>query len=168
MKKRLIFLLCFSVSLLMNIIPLFVFKERIAFCKYSYYSFIAMILIIANGIMSYFLRHKKNYLQFGTSRIGVFGPDRDFTFTEEYSRKFFWQFTVYWFSIPFYIPCMFFGTKPVHSLWTVGVIFAPQIIFIIYSIISALKDVKENRSTKQKQEQELKEQQQREELGHFK
>ena len=47
------------------------------------------------------------------------------------------------------------------------VLAVPQIVYIGYGIVNTLKDVNEYKSRKQKRDQELKEQQQREELGRF-
>ena len=167
MRKRLLFLLFMSISVLINSIFMLIFKDCISFSESSAFSALIMIFASANGLLSYFLRHKKNYLSFGTPRGGAFGPDLEFTFTEQYNREFFWQFSVYWFAIPFYVPCIFFATKPIHSLWTLVVLAVPQIVYIGYGIVNTLKDVNEYKSRKQKRDQELKEQQQREELGRF-
>jgi len=95
MKKRLIFLLCFSVSLLMNIIPLFVFKEKAAFNNYSYLPLIIMIIMSIVGVYEYADRSgdspiiTKYHFIPGMSRL--FGESSE----EEDERAFFWQFTVY-------------------------------------------------------------------------
>ncbi len=168
MKKRLIFLLCFSVSLLINIIPLFVFKEKAAFKDYSLYSLLLMIGMSIMGVYEYAdqsgdspIITKYHYIP-GMSRL--FGKSSE----EEDEQAFFWQFTVYYATIPFYIPCIFFCTKLENLGWPFLVFIAPQIIYISYFIIVILIDVKKDKRIKQKHEQELKEQQKREEMGHFK
>ena len=168
MKKKIVFLCFLAVSVLLNLIPLFVFKNNITFPEHSYFPIIAMTLLSLNGILSYILRHKNNYLSFGTPRGRALGADQTHTFSKEYRREFYWQFIVYWVAIPFHIPCIFFSNKPIHSIWTLCVIFAPQLVFVIYGLINTFKDVKESRSKQLEQEKELKEQQRREESGHFK
>jgi hypothetical protein len=167
MKKRLIFLLCFSVSLLMNIIPLFVFKEKAAFNDYSLYPLVFMIVMSIQGLVDCsklfrigFRRRPHSFP--GVSRL--FGKSSE----EENERAFFWQSIVYWVAIPFYLPCIFFSTKFEHLPWTLLVFFAPQIIYISYFLIYILIDAKKDKRTKQTHEQELKEQQKREEMGRFK
>ncbi len=96
----------------------------------------------------------------------LFSEDEDYTFTEKYEKEFFWQFCVYWFAIPFYIPCVFFTS----ALWmtaigTICVFFAPQLVYFIYDISNDIKNAKEYRIKEQKRAQELKEQELREELG---
>ena len=98
----------------------------------------------------------------GASRL--FGKSSE----EDDERAFFWQAIVFWVAIPFYLPCIFFVTKPIHMWWTILVSIAPQIIYILYFLIVILIDVKKNIRIKQKHEQELKEQQKREEMGCFK
>ena len=167
MKKRLIFLLCFSVSLIINIIPLFVFKEKVAFSNVSYYPLIVMVVLSAHGLLCYFCRHSGNYLLYVRTRWGMFGSDQDYTFEKEYSREFYWQFIVYCFAMPFYIPCVFFSTKFVHLLWTMCVFVALPLVYFINDMVKYFKDIKEKRKKSLKREQELKKQKEREELGYF-
>ena len=170
MKKRIVVICFFLFSLVINIIPLFVFKDKVGFSFVSIFSALAMIGIVMNGIQSYLLRHKTNYISFGTIRgiTTMYGPDREITFTEEYSREFYWQFVLYWFAVPFYIPCIFFAAELVHFLWTVCVVFVPQTAYLINDVVKGLRERKERRKEKQKREQELEEQRKREELGYFK
>ena len=167
MKKRLIYLLCFSVSLLINIIPLFVFKEKAAFNDYSLYPLIIMIGMSLNGLVDCSKLFRIGFgrqTHFFPSVSRLFGESSE----EENERAFFWQSIVFWVAIPFYIPCIFFCTKYEHLGWTILVFIAPQIIYISYFLIVILIDAKKDKRIKQKYEQELKEQQKREEMGRFK
>lgn len=166
--KKIIFICFFALSVLINIVPLLIFRDSMVFSEQSIASAGIMILVSANGILSYFLRHKGNFLSLRRRQFGAFSANKDYTYTKEYNREFFWQFLVYCLAIPFYIPCIFFVSKWPHLLWTLCVLFAPQVIYIVYGISNTLKDVKEYRLAKQKKEQELKEQMQKEELGRFK
>ena len=170
MKKRIVVICFFLFSLLINIIPLFVLKDKVAFSNVSIYPVSAMIVVSIYGIDCYIGRHKKNYLSFGSTkeRSIRFGPDREVTFTKEYARKFYWQFIVYWVAIPFYIPCVFFSTEAVHLVWTLCVIFVPQVVYLADIIVGLPNHLKENRDYREKREQELEEQKKREELGYFK
>lgn len=168
MKKKLIFIGILLTSVLLNTLPLLIFKDNIVLSKQSLASLVIMLLVSANGIISYLLRHKGFFLSFGSS-IGIaFSEDKAYTFTEEYKKEFFWQFTVYWFAIPFYIPCIFFASEWVHFLWTLCVIFAPQLIFVAWGVATTIKEAKEYRELQRQREQELKEQQKKEEMGRFK
>lgn len=165
--KRLLAL--FVSSVLINIIPLFFFKEKAAISTYSVPAVAIMLLVIIKGISAYLLRHKGNLLLLGRPRhIFLFSSDKAYAFTQEYTNEFNWMFLVYCTAIPFYIPCIFFVSKWVHTLWTLCVLSAPQIIYFIYGISKTVRHVKAYKATQQKQAQELKAQQQREELGHFK
>ena len=166
--KKVIFISLFAISVLVNIVPLLIFRDSIMISNLSLFSAVTMILISANGILSYFLRHKGNFLSFGKPRGSAFSEDKDYTFTKEYSKEFFWQFLIYCLAIPFYIPCIFFVSKRVHLLWTLCVLLVPQAVFVVYGISNTVKDVKEHQLTLQKREQELKEQMQKEEMGRFK
>lgn len=174
-KKILIFISLLAFSVLINIIPLFVFKDKFAISERSYSSFfpiIIMILVSINGITAYFLRHKCNLLEFELGlayRVFlIFSDDQDYTFTEKYINNFYWDSLIYWFAVSFYIPCIFFISEWWHKIiWTFCVYSAPHIIYLILGIFDIAKDVKEYRLNQQKQAQELKEQMAREEMGRF-
>ena len=166
--KKVIYICLFSFSVLINLLILYFFREKAVFSGYSFPAVAVMFLVTINGVVSFFLRHKGNFLPFGAPRGGVFLEDRGDTFGEEYKNEFYWMFLVYCMAIPFYIPCIFFASEWKHTLWTLCVLFVPQIAFIIHGISKTMRDVKEYKVLKQKQEQELKEQQRREELGFFK
>ncbi len=167
MKKRLIFLLIVSIPVLINTIPLLIFKDNVSFSEYSAYPGIMMTIVSTGTLLVYDFRHKGNIFVQGR-RVKVFLPDQEYTFTKEYSRTFYWQFTVRCSVIPFFIPCIFFTSKPIHLIWTVLIAFVVVITSIVYGIADTMKDVKEDKIVKQKLEQQLKEQQQKEELGRFK
>ena len=169
-KKTIVFFSFFLLSLLINIIPVFIFRDKAHFSHISIYAVEAMFVVSTGGIWCYFVRHKENYLSFSTIRKYsiIYGPDREITFTKEFKRRFYWQFVVYWSAIPFYIPCIFFSTKLIHSLWTVGVVFAPQIIYFTYYTVKLKEEFRKRREARLKLKQELEEQKKREELGYYK
>lgn len=166
MKKRIVVICFFSLSLLINIIPLFIFKDKVGFTYISIYSLIFMIAMSLNGLFAYIFRHKRNYLNLENRSISF--SDKAYTFTEKYTKKFYWQFIVYVFSIPFFIPCIAFGTRVIHGLWIICVVFVPQIIYFVNDIFEYATQIKEIRIDNQKHAQELKKQKEREELGYFK
>lgn len=167
-KKILIFISFFAFSVLINVIPLIVFKDKAAVSEQSYYSIIIMILVSIYGISAYFLRHEGIYLMFQKYRFPVSDDDIEYTYTTEYMNNFYLMFLIYWLAVPFYIPCIFFVSKWEHTLWTICVLLTPQIIYLILGIFDTLKNIKEYQLKQQQLAQELKEQQAREEMGHFK
>ncbi len=171
MKKRKIFLCVVSASVLINVIPLLPFMDRIAVSNYAWFAVILMMGVSLNGVISFFLRRKGNFLPIGarTPMSRYFSEDKAHTFTEEYEKEFFWQFCLYWFAIPFYIPCIFFVSgAPECFLLPICVFLVPQLFYFICYILNIIKGNKEYQIKKQKQEQELKEQNLQEELGRFK
>lgn len=166
-KKILIFISLFAFSVLINVIPLIVFKDKAAVSEPSYAPITIMIASIIYGIGVYRLCYKGAMYSEGLW-IYYFSDDKDYTFTDKYMNDFYWMSLIYWFTIPFYIPCIFFISEWKHALWAFCVFFAPRIIYLIWMIFDMSKDVKEYRLKQQKQAQELKEQQAREEMGHFK
>lgn len=175
MTKRKLFICILSAAVLINIIPLLIFKDKAAVSKDAWFTIIIMAGVSINGVSSFFLRHKGNYLSiaYRPSILTLFSEDKERTFTEEYEKEFFWQFCVYWFAVPFFLPCIFFDSgKWWNVLWPMCVFLVPQLVYFIYDIIYSIsngkKAKKELQIIKQKQEQELKEQKLREELGHYK
>lgn len=166
-KKILIFISLFAFSVLINVIPLFVFRDKAAVSKSSYAPITIMIASIIYGIDVYRLRHKGVMY---SQRLWIdyyFSDDKDYTFTDKYMNDFYWMSLIYWFTIPFYIPCIFFISEWWHVVWAFCVYLVPHIIYLIWGIFDMSKDVKEYRLKQQKLAQELKEQQAREEMGRF-
>ena len=168
MRRKVVFSVILAGVSIANIIPLFLFREHAGVSVYSFPALMLMILVAINGMFSYFFRHKRNYLIFGKSRGGVFSREKEETYTKNYKDEFFWMFLVYCSAIPFYLPCIFFVSEWIHTLWTLGVLSIPQLCFFVSEILKTLKEVKNNRIEKRKRDQELKMQQQREEMGYFK
>ena len=170
MKKQNIIALCVFYGLLLigNIIPVIIFKEDAQITKYSVPAIVIMSFVIFNGVVAFFLRHKGNYLIFKKHRANEFGSDKEYTFSQEYQKRFFLMLGIYCAAIPFYIPLIFLLTSYVQTLWVLVVLFVPQAIFIAQEIGDTMKDVKQAEIKRKQQEEELKEQQKREELGYWK
>ena len=79
MKKRIVVICFFSLSLLINIIPLFIFKDKVGFTYISIYSLIFMIAMSLKGLFAYIFRHKRNYLKLENRSVSF--SDKAYTFT---------------------------------------------------------------------------------------
>ena len=169
-KKQNIITLCVFYGLLLigNMIPVLVNIEDAQITKYSVPAIAVMTFVIFNGVLSFFLRHKGNYLIFKKHRANEFGSDKGHTFSEEYQKRFFKMLGIYCAAIPFYIPLIFLLTSYIQTLWVLVVFFVPQAIFIVQEIEETEKKVKEAKIRCKQIEEELKEQQKREELGYYK
>lgn len=156
-----------AILLILNVQPVIIFWERASFSKYSFMPAFIMACIVTIGIFACVLRHKGNFLMFGGSR-SVFRDDKDYTFTDEYDRRFRWMLLVYFAAVPFYIPLIFFTKSDVDLLWMLPVIFVPQAVFIAHGIYETLQDVEEEKRRQEQFEKERAEQEKREELGRWK
>jgi hypothetical protein len=165
-RKRILFIGIFSASLLINIVFLYIFEYDIAYTKFSRFPKTLMILVIINGVLSYFLRHVGNYLTFGGYRVAFWNLISREMERPEYESEFFWQFTLYWFAIPFYLPCIFFVSSNVHSLWALLVLLFPQIVYIAYEIRNMVRLQKQEKPLDDKVRRELNDPQTREENGY--
>ena len=169
MKKRnVLYFLLYAVILMINILIVLSKKSRMAISEFSIPALFLMIAMIINGILSYLLRHKGNGLTFSRFDCNPFAPDRDYTFEESYTKRFFIMLKIYCLVIPFYIPQIFFASNYLQTLWALLTFFIPQIVFIIMGVTDILKDVKEYKAKTEQLEKERLLQEQREELGKWK
>lgn len=169
MKKRnVLYFLLYAVILMINILIVLSKKSSMAISEFSIPALFLMIAMIINGILSYLLRHKGNGLTFSRFDCNPFAPDRDYTFEESYTKRFFIMLKIYCLVIPFYIPQIFFASNYLQTLWALLTFFIPQIVFIIMGVTDILKDVKEHKAKTEQLEKERLLQEQREELGKWK
>ena len=169
MKKRnVLYFLLYAVILMINILIVLSKKSSMAISEFSIPALFLMIAMIINGILSYLLRHKGNGLTFSRFDCNPFAPDRDYTFEESYTKRFFIMLKIYCLVIPFYIPQIFFASNYLQTLWALLTFFIPQIVFIIMGVTDVLKDVKEYKAKTEQLEKERLFQEQREELGKWK
>ena len=169
MKKRnVLYFLLYTVILMINILIVLSKKSSMAISEFSIPALFLMIAMIINGILSYLLRHKGNGLTFSRFDCNPFAPDRDYTFEESYTKRFFIMLKIYCLVIPFYIPQIFFASNYLQTLWALLTFFIPQIVFIIMGVTDILKDVKEYKAKTEQLEKERLLQEQREELGKWK
>ena len=169
MKKRnVLYFLLYAVILMINILIVLSKKSSMAISEFSIPALFLMIAMIINGILSYLLRHKGNGLTFSRFDCNPFAPDRDYTFEESYTKRFFIMLKIYCLVIPFYIPQIFFASNYLQTLWALLTFFIPQIVFIIMGVTDVLKDVKEYKAKTKQLEKERLLQEQREELGKWK
>lgn len=169
MKKRnVLYFLLYAVILMINILIVLSKKSSMAISEFSIPALFLMIAMIINGILSYLLRHKGNGLTFSRFDCNPFAPDRDYTFEESYTKRFFIMLKIYCLVIPFYIPQIFFASNYLQTLWALLTFFIPQIVFIIMGVTDILKDVKEYKAKTEQLEKERLLQERREELGKWK
>lgn len=169
MKKiNVLYFLLYAVILMINILIVLSKKSSMAISEFSIPALFLMIAMIINGILSYLLRHKGNGLTFSRFDCNPFAPDRDYTFEESYTKRFFIMLKIYCLVIPFYIPQIFFASNYLQTLWALLTFFIPQIVFIIMGVTDILKDVKEYKAKTEQLEKERLLQEQREELGKWK
>ena len=168
MKRNVLYFLLYAVILMINILIVLSKKSSMAISEFSIPALFLMIAMIINGILSYLLRHKGNGLTFSRFDCNPFAPDRDYTFEESYTKRFFIMLKIYCLVIPFYIPQIFFASNYLQTLWALLTFFIPQIVFIIMGVTDILKDVKEYKAKTEQLEKERLLQEQREELGKWK
>lgn len=167
-NKRKIFICVFAAAVLINIIPLLIFKDKAAITPRSIFPAFFVICLSISGVVSYLTRHKGDkYRRLHLWMLLL--KDEEYTFTEEYEKSFFVGFCIYWFAIPFYLPFVFFDLGWNGSiLWPLCVMFVTLLVSIACEMPNMIKEAKERRTAREKLKVELKEQELREEMGHIK
>ena len=179
MKKRILYLGVMVFSFSISIVPHLILKPEITFRENLLNAIMviySMVCHTAHVIMAYFLRNKDNfvtvakYKQRYYLRKALFDDDHPFTSTIEYKREFYWQFLLLSFSIPFYLPySLYLNGNPLQPLVPALLFYViPQSIFFIHFLCTEIpQGLKIIREKEQKAQKELREQQEREEMGKF-
>ena len=170
MKKQKIITLAVVYGLLVigNIIPVLVNFEDAQITIYSIPAIFLMSVSVLHGTLSYFLRHKGNYLMLGRKNLELFAEEKDYTYSEKYLKRFFDMLELYCAAIPFYIPLIFLTETNIQTLWALVVFAFPQIVFVLQGIGDTMKEAKEAEIRRTLLEEERKEQERREEQGYWK
>ena len=167
-KKNKIILTCvYGFLLLINIIPLTVYRDRAALTLYSIPGAAVMCINIFHGIAAYCLRYRDNYLIFGKRR-SILYIDSDREASDEDLKMFYQMFKIYCAPIPFYLPVIFFSQSLAQSCWAFAVYFAPQILYFGMGFKLMRDEMKEEKQKREQLEKERLEQEKREELGYWK
>lgn len=168
-KKKLLYLIVFFAVLIANVLIVLFQINKASVSLFSVLPILLMLGMTIHAIYAYLLRHKGNYLYKRVHGIiNPFGPDKDYTFTDEYSDRFFFMLKIHCIVIPFYIPMIFLTEGYVQLLW----IFVPAIFresaYLAMGISETVKDIKEEKERNDQLEKERLEQERREELGKWK
>ena len=166
-RKALTIVLVFLVLIAINVLPLFLFREKAKISEYSQFPIAFAALAVLQGVLAVLFRHKGNYLIVGEGGP-LFVKNRHYTYTEAYKKEFRWMLFIYCAALPFYLPCIFFVTCDAQMLWAVAVFFAPQVCYFGRDVAQTLRDVKADKKRKRELQKELEEQKRREELGYWK
>ncbi len=166
-KSVMLYTLLYSLLTLLNFVPLIIFKDSAKISVYSIPSVLVLIAVSITAVISYFLRHQDNYLVYRRHR-SIFSGERDYTYSEEYERRFRLMLVIYCIPIPFYLPVIFFARSYMHSLWSLLLYAIPQIAFMVMEICDTVKDVKDAKMKRLDEKRERREQEMREELGRWK
>ena len=179
MKKRLLYLGVMAFSFSISIVPHLILKPEITFRENLLGAMMviySMVCHIAHVVMAYFLRNKDNFVTVAKARKryslykSLFDDDHPLASTKEYKREFYWQFLLLSFPIPFYIPyILYLNGHPGQPIIPALLFYAlPQFVFFIHFLCTEIpQGLKIIREKEQKAQKELREQQEREEMGKF-
>ena len=170
--KKYFWACAFVAVLLINIVPVFIFREKARISSYSFLPMILLAFVIVLGALAYISKDARVFSfigvgKFHNSNVGSrFWRYNQPTATD--LNDFWKKATIYFFPLPFYIPLIFFSTAASHYLWCLPLLFLPQFTFIGIEICGMLREVKEEKLKQEQLEKERIEQERREEQGHWK
>ncbi len=164
-------IVCVTLALLVvNMIPVFLFRDRARVTSYASVAILLLLLHTARTVSACFLKHKGNmFLIRGKyAHIHIYSPDREETFTPAYEREFRVLLLVHCMAIPFYIPLIFFVHSWENTLWDLLLFFLPPLIAVANEMRKMYAAAKKAKQRDAALEHERIEQERREEEGHWK
>lgn len=173
MIKHRVINLFLIITVLIGALPIVIFADKIGITKFSIPAICLLAFHILYGIAAFILRHKGNYLRFNHLLIRhfwfiVFEPNKDNTYTEEYTQQFYRMMAIYFIVIPMYIPCIFLTSTAAAMPIALVVFLIPQTLFISSEIRNLFSDIKLAKQKKSQEYEEKIEQERREEMGRWK
>ncbi|MBQ5649912.1 MAG: hypothetical protein IIV03_07225, partial [Clostridia bacterium] len=87
--------------------------------------------------------------------------------TNKQLNEFYFNATIYFAAIPFYLPIAAFSKSIIQALWCLVLLLAPQFVFVGIEIRQMLLDQKEHKIKEDLQQKEKQEQEKREEMGYL-
>ena len=163
-RKKLGIVLLFVFLILINVIPVFVFREKIQITPYSWVAVLFLLIVVIRAVDAYVFKTKRKYL-------GSFGPKGSLTTSlpeSEYTKDFYRMLIIYCAAIPFYIPAICFSKESWHLFLTFLIYGIPQLIFFLIDVQKIRYDKKVYRQKQSRHEKEREEQERREEFGRWK
>lgn len=172
-KRKIINALIIVAVFCISIIPVIAYKKNLHITKYSIPAIFLFVFHLLYGLLAYYLRYKGNFLRFNRLLLKqivfyFFESNREYTFTEEYKKKFYRMFVVYYSVVPMYIPCIFL-TSTVGAMPIALIVFAiPQVLFVLAGCGGVVNSITKENQKNQQLDRERAEQERREKNGQWK
>ena len=168
--KRIFIISIYAILILINVVPLFIFSDKITFPTYSLWPIFMLIIAVVHTVIAYAYRHKTNFLFLRRFIVPLYlMDDNKYTYTPEYQKNFFLMLKIYYGTFPFYLSVMFFSESTAEaSFRTIALFLFTQLIFLVMGILGLIKEAKLRKQKRLLEEMERKEQERREELGRWK
>ena len=152
--------------LLFNVLILLLFWDRVKITLASIFPIFLASVYLLSALLVCLKKHTPDAYEMRRS----YSPknwrweDCSEEVTDEEEREFRFAMLVYWSVIPFYLPIIFFSTHYAHGLFSLLVVYVPQVIYFVQSMKHTRKIMRElhERDVKERKEQEA-----REEMGRF-
>ena len=165
-------LLAVLISLLLNMIPVFLLWEQARISIFSSLPLLCMAIAVSIGLGACATKDKNSFFWIDKRYHSFFLSEKRYTLSKNYDREFRWMLPVYFLPVPCYLPIILLANSALDMLWALLVLFAPQIVYMIIDFKALAKeikkDVREQKEKEAKQERERLEQERREELGRWK
>ena len=175
-NRKFIYILIFVVALILNVLPIIIFKNDVAISKYSIVSIAFAICSVVYAVIAFLYKDKGNLFVVGRkywfyrALSLTFSDNESYTQGEEYKKEFGLSAFIYCITIPTYITFAFFAKGFYSALsqalgWTIVRLIAIIIFVIVPPIIKRIKAKKQQRM---KDEADRREQERRESMGEWK
>lgn len=154
------------ISLLINVLPIVIFREKAGITGSSFIAIIFLVLVLINGFAACAGKDARIFAFSRYSRTSRFW--RYNRPTKADMKEFWMAATIYFFVIPFYLPIIFFSTSIADSAWCLLLLLIPNFTYIGIEIYKMSRKAKTEKLRQEQLEKERLEQEKREELGRWK
>ena len=156
-----------ALSLLVNSLILLLFWDRVKITSASIISIFLASVYLLSAVLVCLKKHTPDAFEMRHrhSLKNWRWEDCSEEVSDEEEREFRFAMLVYWSVIPFYLPIIFFSTHFAHGLFSLLLVYLPQIVYFVQSIKHTRKFMREmhERDVRERKEQEA-----REEMGRWK
>ena len=171
--RRLIYVVLSVIALVLNALPI-VIKQNVAFSQYSIISVAFALCSVVYAVIAFIFKDKGNLFTAGKywlyRALSLSFSENKYEDDEEYKKEFDLSAFIYCVTIPTYITFAFFASSFYSAFskaleWTIFRLVAIMVVVIIPPIIRNIKEKKQQRI---KDQADKKEQERRESMGKWK
>ena len=150
---------------LINVIGIIIFKDKFRLTQNTLIASVIFACVLFRGVLACLTKDKRLFFldkRHFTSKFYRYNRP-----TNKQLNEFYFNATIYFAAIPFYLPIAAFSKSIIQALWCLVLLLAPQFVFVGIEIRQMLLDQKEHKIKEDLQQKEKQEQEKREEMGYW-